>query len=161
MAPARARQPKQKRSDAAFSARLASARTRRKFTLVELSEKSGVDKAQLSRLENAQQFRPSADAIFRLSEALGVRPEWLWLGVAPMEADAAEKRVRELRDQLEQQDAEDESLRSAIKKASGRFHFAVFAVAKTLALSGESHTAAGWLARFEEIESRVRPILPK
>lgn len=152
---------KRKRNEPGFSDRLASARTRRNLTLIELSEKSGVDKGQLSRLENALQTRPSADAVFRLSGALGVRPEWLWLGETPMEADAAEKRVRELRAQLEQQDAEDESLRVAIKKASGRFHFAVFAVAKTLALGGESHTTAGWLSRFEEIETRVRPILPK
>lgn len=155
------RRRKKSRSDQAFSERLASTRALRKLTLIELSEQSGVDKGQLSRLENALQSRPSADAVFRLSEALNVRPEWLWRGVEPMEADAAERRLRELRRQLEEQDADDVDLKAALKKATGRFHMTVFAVAKTLALSGERHTVDGWLARFEEIDNRVKPILPK
>lgn len=131
------------------------------MTLIELAETSGVDKGQLSRLENELQSRPSADAVFSLSRALGVRPEWLWLGIEPKESDAAEKRLRELREQLEQQDADDAHLRAALKKATGRHHMMVFAVAKTLSLGGERHTVEGWLSRFVEIEARVKPILPK
>ena len=156
-----ARKKKSSTNERGFSERLASARALRKLTLTELSDQSGVDKGQLSRLENALQSRPSADAVFRLSAALDVRIEWLWRGIEPMHADAAEKRLRELRQQLEEQDADDANLKAALKKASGRYHITVFAVAKTLALSGERHTAEGWLARFEEIESRVKPILPK
>lgn len=155
------RRKKRMSGEGPFSERLVRARALRGMKLVELATQSGVDKAQLSRLENGLQSRPSAEAVFSLSETLDVRPEWLWRGIEPMEADAAEKRVRELRQQLEQQDADDDVLRSALRKASGRFHPTVFAVAKTLAVSGERHTVDGWLSRFSEIESRVKPILPK
>ncbi|MEO8797675.1 MAG: helix-turn-helix transcriptional regulator [Polyangiaceae bacterium] len=144
-----------------FSERLARTRALRGLLLTDLATQSGVDKGQLSRLENGLQSRPSAEAVFNLSEALEVRPEWLWRGIEPMEADAAEKRLRELRQHLEQQDVDDEVLRSALKKVSGRFHATVFAVAKTLSLSGERHTLEGWLARFSEIEKQVKPILPR
>ncbi len=147
--------------DRAFSERLSRARSLRGLLLTDLATQSRVDKGQLSRLENGLQTRPSAEAVFSLSEVLGVRPEWLWRGIEPMEADATEKRLRELRQHLEQQDADDEVLRSALKKASGRFHATVFAVARTFALSGERHTLDGWLARFSEIETQIKPILPR
>lgn len=145
----------------AFSERLATARELRNLTLVELATESGVDKGQLSRLENKLQSRPSAEAVFRLSEVLDVRPEWLWRGTEPMDAEGAEKKLHELRRHLEQDNVSDKDLHAAIKKTGGRFHQTVIAVAKSLALSGERHTVDGWLSRFDEIESRVKPILPK
>jgi hypothetical protein len=78
-----------------------------------------------------------------------------------MEPEGALKRLRALRRVLESRDVQDPNLTEAIEKAGSRHHLAVVAVAKAIAMNGESHTVEGWLARFAEIESRVKPILPK
>ena len=78
-----------------------------------------------------------------------------------MEPDGASKRLRALTRHIEVENAADPDLKEAIEKANGRRHIAVIAVAKALSLNGERHTVEGWLARFAEIESRVKPILPR
>ena len=147
--------------DVGFPERLVAARLLRGYGLVELAEMAKVDKGRLSRMEHSFRAATEAETLFRLSDALKVRPEWLWRGVEPMEPDGASKRLRALRRHLESRDVPDPNLTEAIEKAAGRHHLAVIAVAKAIAMNGESHTVEGWLARFSEIESRVKPILPR
>jgi len=46
-------------------------RTRRKMTLAQLADKTGIDQAALSRLENGKNANPTFDTILRIAAALG------------------------------------------------------------------------------------------
>jgi len=147
--------------DPGFPERLAAARMLRGYGVVELGQLANIDPGRISRMEHSFRSATEAETLFRLSDTLKVRPEWLWRGVEPMEPEGALKRLRALRRVLESRDVQDPNLTEAIEKAGSRHHLAVIAVAKAIAMNGESHTVDGWLARFAEIESRVKPILPK
>jgi DNA-binding Xre family transcriptional regulator len=46
-------------------------RERQKITLAELEERTGIDQAALSRLENGKNTNPTIDTIYRVAAALG------------------------------------------------------------------------------------------
>jgi len=46
-------------------------RTRRKMTLAQLADKTGIDQAALSRLESGKNANPTFDTILRIAAALG------------------------------------------------------------------------------------------
>ena len=147
--------------DVGFPERLVAARTAARLRALELAEIANIDKGRLSRMEHSFRAATEAETLFRLSDALKVRPEWL---VARSGAHGT-RRCLEAFAGAEATSGKprraDPNLTEAIEKANGRHHLAVIAVAKAIAMNGESHTVEGWLARFAEIESRVKPILPK
>ena len=51
--------------------RLKAARVERHLTLEQVSERSGIGKANLSRLENESSPNPTLDTVLRISEAVG------------------------------------------------------------------------------------------
>lgn len=51
-------------------------RERQKLTLKEVSERSGIDEAALSRLENGRNTNPKFDTIYRIASALGKVLRW-------------------------------------------------------------------------------------
>jgi transcriptional regulator with XRE-family HTH domain len=122
-------------------------RKARTLSQADLSRRSGVAKSLLSRLES--DLRPSlaAETLLRLSSALGVRPEWLWRGEGPM--DATER------------NADWEQFTAALEGKASNYPAPVIAVANSLALGGERHTTQGWIARLDEIQSILAPILPE
>ena len=61
--------------------RLKDAREQRFMTQSELSAKSGVQIATISRIENnRQESRPRLTTVRKLSEVLGVEPSWIMFG---------------------------------------------------------------------------------
>jgi hypothetical protein len=54
-------------------ARLKHERERRGLTLADVSERSGLDKGMLSRLENGKILNPTVSTLWRYAEAIGVR----------------------------------------------------------------------------------------
>ena len=60
-------------------------RDRRGLTLAEVSERSGLDKGMLSRLENGKILNPTMTTLWRYAEAIGVR---VALTVEPLTAGA-------------------------------------------------------------------------
>ena len=143
-----------------FSERLTKARELRGMTRAELAEKSGLTVSGLSRLESFTKGSTEAKSVFQLAHALDVRPEWLWNGVEPMEPEAGEKRLAEIRKRLEAGDIDDTRLDDALKKAQHPYNRVIVAVASALARGGERHTVDGWTARLEEIRSTLEPLLP-
>jgi transcriptional regulator with XRE-family HTH domain len=127
-------------------ARLEKLRSARALSQADLSRKSGVAKSLLSRLESVERPSMAAETLLRLAAALDVRPEWLWRGEGPM--DAAEH------------SAERKQFTAVLEGKADKYHAAVIAVATTLAAGGERHTTAGWIARLDEIQSMLAPILP-
>lgn len=141
-----------------FSERLGKTRELRGLTRAELAAKSGLTVSGLSRLEGFSKGSTEAKSVFQLARALDVRPEWLWSGVEPMELDAGEKRLAEIRKRLESGDIDDSRLEDALDRAS--YNRVIVAVASALARSGERHTVDGWIARLEEIRLTLEPLLP-
>lgn len=64
--------------------RVKEAVTLRKMTQAELVEKTGIPKASISQYINGHHL-PKQEAIYKLSEALSVRPDWLMGLNVPME----------------------------------------------------------------------------
>jgi DNA-binding phage protein len=52
-------------------ARLKAARLQKHLTLEQVSQRSGIGKANLSRLENEESPNPTIDTVLRISEAIG------------------------------------------------------------------------------------------
>ena len=127
--------------------RLEKMRRARALSQAELSRKSGVAKSLLSRLESTERPSMAAETLLRLAAALEVRPEWLWRGEGPM--DVAE------------QSAERRQFMAVLEGKADKYHASVLAVATTLSSGGERHTSAGWIARLDEIQSILAPILPQ
>ena len=76
-----------------FGERLRHARTLRKMTQGELSEKSGVKQGTISKIERDGQGRTTY--IAELADALDIRIEWLKDNSGPMDRGAPERKVRE------------------------------------------------------------------
>ena len=73
--------------------RIRALRKARKLTLVEISKKTGIDQATLSRIEN-EKMTGTLDSHMRLAEALGVRLPELYDQVISQIHEAREKAVR-------------------------------------------------------------------
>jgi DNA-binding phage protein len=54
-------------------ARLKAARLAKQLTLEQVSERSGIGKANLSRLENEESPNPTIDTVLRISDAIGIQ----------------------------------------------------------------------------------------
>lgn len=65
-----------------FSDRLRQTRAQRGWTQKELAEISGLTPSAIGNYESGQRLHPSAAALLRLSEVLGVTPAWLSQGTA-------------------------------------------------------------------------------
>ena len=63
-------------------------REQRGLSLAEVSERSGLDKGMLSRLENGKILNPTLSTLWRYAEALGMQVE-LSVGALSSEADEA------------------------------------------------------------------------
>ena len=144
-----------------FCERLVKMRNLRGLSQSDLAVRAGISKSVLSRLESFVRDSTEAETVLRLSDALGVRPEWLWWGRGPTEPDQAERRFNELRRKLEKADVEEADLAAALKKAAKAYHDVVITVAGSLASRGERHTVNGWIARLDEIEEQLRAVLPR
>jgi DNA-binding XRE family transcriptional regulator len=59
----------------ALSARLRKIREQAGLSLTEISERSGLTRAMISRLENGWNLNPTLETLFRYADALGVRLE--------------------------------------------------------------------------------------
>lgn len=127
----------------------------------DLAVAANISESGLCRLETNPGGSTEAETVFRLGRALGVRPEWLWHGIEPMDLTPADKRIAELRRKLENVEVEDEELDQAIRKGTKRHHTAIIAVANTFARNGERHTVDGWIARLDEITEKLSPLLPR
>lgn len=57
-------------------AALKKAREAAGLSLTEVAERSGIDRAQLSRIENGQHMNPTISTLQRYARALGLR--WVW-----------------------------------------------------------------------------------
>lgn len=143
-----------------FCERLVKMRNLRGLSQSDLAIRAGISKSVLSRLESFVRDSTEAETVLRLSDALGVRPEWLWWGRGPTEPDQAERRFNELRRKVEKADVEDSELAGALKKAKS-YHQVVVTVAGSLASRGERHTVTGWIARLDEIQEQLRAVLPR
>jgi transcriptional regulator with XRE-family HTH domain len=126
--------------------RVEEARVARGLTQAELSRRSGVSRPLLSRIESEGRPSLAAETLLRLSAALGVRPEWLWCGTGMMDAAG--------------QVVEQEVLAEAVKRSTGAYELPVIAAANAFAAGGERHTVDGWLARLDEIQAMLGPLLP-
>jgi transcriptional regulator with XRE-family HTH domain len=143
-----------------FGERLASTRELREMSRKDLALAANISESGLCRLEVNPGGSTEAETIFRLARALGVRPEWLWHGIEPMDLTPADRRIAELRRKLENAEVEDPQLDQAIRKGAKRYHPAIIAVANTFARNGERHTVDGWIARLEEVTEKLSPLLP-
>lgn len=56
---------------------------------VDVAEKSGLDKAQISQYKNGK-YEPMQDALYKLAKALNVNVAWLMGHDVPMEVDIIE-----------------------------------------------------------------------
>jgi transcriptional regulator with XRE-family HTH domain len=127
--------------------RLEAARRARALSQADLSRKSNVARSLLSRLESTERPSLAAETLLRLSDALGVRPHWLWKGTGPMNMAEDDPELREFA--------------ATLDGVAAKYSASALAVAKTFATAGERHTPSGWIARLDEIESILAPILPK
>jgi transcriptional regulator with XRE-family HTH domain len=137
-----------------FPARLRQARTKHGLSLRELARRSGVAQSLLSRLENDVRPWVAAETLLRLCETLRLRPEWLWNGEDPRDAGGGIATDATL-------DASAAGIDVAVSQASCAYHPSALAVARTFAARGERHTTAGWLARLDEIQGLLAPLLPR
>jgi transcriptional regulator with XRE-family HTH domain len=148
-------------SSLTFSERLVIARELRNLSRLELCERTSLSPSLLCRLEGFTRGSTEAETVFRLANALDVRPEWLWHGVEPMEHGSPERRLRELRRKLAEPVSEDANLARALRKEARADDAVTVAVARALAERGERHTVDGWLARLGEIREQLEPLLPR
>lgn len=68
--------PNEKEGVQIFASRLNEALSIRKMTAAELSKKTGIDQAAISRYKRGM-YAPKRKAIFDIARALGVNPAWL------------------------------------------------------------------------------------
>ena len=64
---------------------LKAARTSASLSLADVAEKSGIDKAALSRLENGVHDNPTVETLMRYATAIGTRLTWKLEDLAPTE----------------------------------------------------------------------------
>lgn len=69
---------------------LRDARLNQRLTLIELSQKSGVDHRTISDLEHGRIQSPSYDKVVKLAHALGLEPSDLWPVDLPPQPDDAQ-----------------------------------------------------------------------
>lgn len=62
---------------------------------VDVAEKSGLDKAQISQYKNGK-YEPMQDALYKLAKALNVNVAWLMGHDVPMEVDRCELEQKEM-----------------------------------------------------------------
>ena len=62
---------------------------------VDVAEKSGLDKAQISQYKNGK-YEPMQDALYKLAKALNVNVAWLMGHDVPMEVDRRELEQKEM-----------------------------------------------------------------
>lgn len=62
---------------------------------VDVAEKSGLDKAQISQYKNGK-YEPMQDALYKLAKALNVNVAWLMEHDVPMEVDRRELEQKEM-----------------------------------------------------------------
>lgn len=62
---------------------------------VDVAEKSGLDKAQISQYKNGK-YEPMRDALYKLAKALNVNVAWLMGHDVPMEVDRRELEQKEM-----------------------------------------------------------------
>lgn len=141
-----------------FARRLVKSREERGLSRAALAEAANVTESLLCRLETYERTSTEAETIFRLANALHVRPEWLWRGVEPREVTAGEKKLAELRRNYEK--VQDEDLAEALRRARRRYHPSIVAVADAFARNGERHTPDGWIARLDEVAESLARLLP-
>ncbi len=56
---------------------LRTARERQGLSLADIAERTGIDKAALSRLETGKQINPTIDTVWRYAHAVGKQLQWL------------------------------------------------------------------------------------
>lgn len=67
----------------------------RNMRQVDVAEKSGLDKAQISQYKNGK-YEPMQDALYKLAKALNVNVAWLMGHDVPMEIDRRELEQKEM-----------------------------------------------------------------
>lgn len=72
-----------------FGNRIHEERIRCKMTLCELGREIGSTKSYIWELENKTTYRPSADKLLKLADALGVSPDYLINGNVENDEDVA------------------------------------------------------------------------
>lgn len=72
-----------------FQRRFIEAMQTRGMRQVDVAEKSGLDKAQISQYKNGK-YEPMQDALYKLAKALNVNVAWLMGHDVPMEVNRAE-----------------------------------------------------------------------
>jgi transcriptional regulator with XRE-family HTH domain len=68
-------------------------RLRAGLSLADVSKRSGIDSAALSRLENGQQPNPTLDTLYRYAAAVGKQIVWSFRNAQPRSARANHKRL--------------------------------------------------------------------
>lgn len=77
-----------------FKNRFIQAMDIRNMRQVDVAEKSGLDKAQISQYKNGK-YEPMQDALYKLAKALNVNVAWLMGHDVPMEVDRRELEQKE------------------------------------------------------------------
>ncbi len=98
-----------------FQYRLQKALAESGLTASELSERSGVGKADISNYINGK-YVGKQDKVYRLARALNVDPGWLMTGDEPHKTISNVSPVGEENDLILQWRKADESIRSAVRK---------------------------------------------
>ncbi len=78
-----------------FKNRFIQAMDIRNMRQVDVAEKSGLDKAQISQYKNGK-YEPMQDALYKLAKALNVNVAWLMGHDVPMEIDRRELEQKEM-----------------------------------------------------------------
>ena len=78
-----------------FKNRFIQAMDIRNMRQVDVAEKSGLDKAQISQYKNGK-YEPMQDALYKLAKALNVNVAWLMGHDVPMEVDRRELEQKEM-----------------------------------------------------------------
>lgn len=78
-----------------FKNRFIQAMDIRNMRQVDVAEKSGLDKAQISQYKNGK-YEPMQDALYKLAKALNVNVAWLMGHDVPMENDRRELEQKEM-----------------------------------------------------------------
>lgn len=78
-----------------FKNRFIQAMDIRQMRQIDVAEKSGLDKAQISQYKNGK-YEPMQDALYKLAKALNVNVAWLMGHDVPMEIDRQELEHKEM-----------------------------------------------------------------
>lgn len=140
-----------------LGARLRKIRRARGLTRAELAAKANLPEERVARIETRAGATAARMTLFRLANALEVRPEWLRSGAEPSTPSTVEKRLVRIYAQMDI--VRDAQLAEAIKQARHRYHRGIVIVASTFAEWGERHTVEGWMARLDEIAETFAPLL--